>query len=143
MNICLNSKIARLILFPNMHTIMLFGFILSKKSKLTRKEIRHEMCHVLQYDDCMIIGSFISMLAILIFFGFQVISLHLLWLLLFPVILYYIIYLLEFGVRFIQYRNWTDAYRNIGFERQARWYSMNCTKYQSFDWWSDFNNKTK
>lgn len=32
---------------------------------------------------------------------------------------FYIVYLLEFIVRLIKYRNWYVAYRNISFEREA------------------------
>jgi len=32
---------------------------------------------------------------------------------------FYLLYLLEFGIRFIQYRNFTRAYLNISFEREA------------------------
>lgn len=32
---------------------------------------------------------------------------------------FYILYVLEWVVRLIQYRNWNDAYMNISFEREA------------------------
>ena len=32
---------------------------------------------------------------------------------------FYIIYLLEWFIRLMQYRNWYEAYRNISFEREA------------------------
>ena len=32
---------------------------------------------------------------------------------------FYIIYVLEWLVRLVQYRNWNTAYRNISFEREA------------------------
>jgi len=35
------------------------------------------------------------------------------------IILFYIVYLLEFLIRLIQYRNWKRAYKNISFEREA------------------------
>ncbi|MBT8258909.1 MAG: hypothetical protein KJO49_10590 [Bacteroidia bacterium] len=35
------------------------------------------------------------------------------------IIPFFLFYLLEFGVRLIQYRNWNLAYRNISFEREA------------------------
>lgn len=34
-------------------------------------------------------------------------------------IFFYILYILEFIFRLIQYRNWNKAYRNISFEREA------------------------
>ena len=35
------------------------------------------------------------------------------------VILFYLIYLVEFLIRLIQYKNWSLAYKNISFEREA------------------------
>ncbi len=35
------------------------------------------------------------------------------------VIPFYLMYILEFSIRFYQYGNWDDAYRNISFEREA------------------------
>ena len=32
---------------------------------------------------------------------------------------FYVFYVLEFSYRFIQYRNWPKAYKNISFEREA------------------------
>ncbi len=37
----------------------------------------------------------------------------------FLVIPFFLIYLLEFGVRLIQFGNWNLAYRNISFEKEA------------------------
>lgn len=34
-------------------------------------------------------------------------------------ILFYLIYIIEFLIRFIQYKNWHMAYKNISFEREA------------------------
>lgn len=35
------------------------------------------------------------------------------------VVFFYLIYVLEFAFRYVQYRNWQTAYRNISFEREA------------------------
>ncbi|TYA74994.1 hypothetical protein [Seonamhaeicola marinus] len=35
------------------------------------------------------------------------------------IIPFYLVYVLEFLVRLLQYRNWSKAYRNISFEREA------------------------
>ncbi len=35
------------------------------------------------------------------------------------IIPFYLVYVIEFIVRLIQYRNWGNAYRNISFEREA------------------------
>ena len=35
------------------------------------------------------------------------------------IIFFYLIYLLEFIIRLLQYKNWKHTYRNISFEREA------------------------
>ena len=54
-------------------------------------------------------------------------------LLVFP---FYIVYIIEFLVRLIQYRNWHRAYRNISFEREAyiNEFNLNYLKHRKF--WS-------
>jgi len=37
----------------------------------------------------------------------------------FLIIPFYVIYIIEFFVRLVQYKNWHVAYRNISFEREA------------------------
>lgn len=35
------------------------------------------------------------------------------------IILFYVLYVFEFTIRLVQYKNWYKAYRNISFEREA------------------------
>lgn len=102
---------AKLILFADYTTIMLFGMILTKKLEaksltdqrypkkyLVAKEKRHELIHCKQYKDCMILGSIISIL-LLVFLKFSFLLLLICFLLI--TALYYIIYLSEHLISFV------------------------------------------
>lgn len=52
-----NNPLAKLILFGNYHTIMLFGFILTKLNVLSETVFRHEKTHQKQYVECMEIAA--------------------------------------------------------------------------------------
>lgn len=119
--ICLNNRLAKLILFGSYHTIMLFGFILTKLKELSETTIRHERIHQKQFFECMEIAAIPSALLSLYFSAW--------WLLLIP-LFYYILYLTEWFVSFI-YHLFTDskigdgkvnknAYRASAFEMEAK-----------------------
>ena len=108
---------AKLILFGDYTTIMLFGFILTKLKELSETTIRHERTHQKQFFECMEIAAIPSVLL-----AFYVSAW---WLLLIP-LFYYIIYLTEWFVSFV-YHLFTDnkigggkvnnnAYRASAFE---------------------------
>ena len=52
------------------------------------------------------------------------------------IILFYLVYLLEFILRLIQYRNWQKAYRNISFEREAYINQKDLNYLKSRSFWS-------
>lgn len=56
-------------------------------------------------------------------------------LLIFP---FYIWYVLEFIVRFFQYKNWSSAYRNISFEREAYAQENNSEYLKTRSFWNFF-----
>lgn len=134
MNLRLNSKITKVILPSHIDTIMLFGFILSKKEKLAKKEIKHQLGHALQYYDCVLLGTCFTTIVVLILFGFQIVSPFILWLLLLPFMLFYIFYWVEFLIRLVKYRNIKKAYENISFEKHAIAFANSRAKYESFQW---------
>lgn len=112
---------AKLILFGDYTTIMLFGFILTKLKELSETTIRHERTHQKQFFECMEIAAISSVLL-----AFYVSAW---WLLLIP-LFYYIIYLTEWFVSFV-YHLFTDnkigggkvnnnAYRASAFEMEAK-----------------------
>lgn len=116
-----NNPLAKLILFGNYHTIMLFGFILTKLNELSEAVLRHEKTHQKQYVECMEIAAVPSVLLSLYVSAW--------WLLLIP-LFYYILYLAEWFVSFV-YHLFTDsrisdgkvnanAYRASAFEMEAK-----------------------
>lgn len=116
-----NNPLAKLILFGNYHTIMLFGFILTKLNKLSEAVFRHEKTHQKQYVECMEIAAVPAILLS------AYVSLW--WLLLIPAF-YYLLYLGEWAVLFIKYMHTHYecsvsevnylAYSSISFEKEAK-----------------------
>lgn len=116
-----NSKLAKLILFGSYHTIMFFGFILTKLKELSETTIRHERTHQKQFFECMEIAAIPS--ASLAF------NVSAWWLLLIP-LFYYILYGVEWFISLV-YHLFTDerigggkvnnnAYRASAFEMEAK-----------------------
>lgn len=145
MKIFYNSKLAKLLTFiPGFSTMMFYGFIITEKSSLKEFEKVHEETHVNQYWDCFSLGIFISVILLFTLFSFNICNMWLLLLLLIPINLYYIIYGVEFIIKYIKYKDCDKAYSNIGFEIQASWIEETWNKpceernhYTSFGWWSN------
>lgn len=93
-----NNLLAKLILFGNYHTIMLFGFILTKLNELSEAVLRHEKTHQKQYVECMEIAAVPAILLS--------VYASLWWLLLIPAF-YYLLYLGEWLISFV-YHLFTD-----------------------------------
>lgn len=116
-----NSKLAKLILFGRYHTIMFFGFILTKFNVLSETVFRYEKTHQEQFFECMEIAAIPSVLL-----AFHVSAW---WLLLIP-LFYYILYGVEWFISLV-YHLFTDdevgggkvnanAYRASAFEMEAK-----------------------
>ena len=119
--IFLDNWFAKFILFGSYHTIMLFGFILTKLEELSETTIRHERTHQKQFFECMEIAAIPSVLL-----AFNVSAW---WLLLIP-LFYYILYGVEWFIS-LAYHLFTDerigggkvnanAYRASAFEMEAK-----------------------
>lgn len=119
--IFLDNKLAKLILFGRYHTIMFFGFILTKFNVLSETVFRHEKTHQKQFFECMEIAAIPSVLL-----AFYVSAW---WLLLIP-LFYYILYGVEWFISLV-YHLFTDerigggkvnnnAYRASAFEMEAK-----------------------
>lgn len=52
------------------------------------------------------------------------------------IIPFYVIYVIEFFVRVIQYKNWYTAYRNISFERESYQNEANLSYLKERNFWS-------
>ena len=124
-------------------TIMFFGVIITEEGVLSGKTLKHEETHVKQYVDCLGFGLLSGIVLMVIFLA---LGIHDSWaitlLLTIPILLYYVID----GTEYLYWRmrgfNKTDAYRKIGFERQARWIADTWNlpynqqrHYISFGWW--------
>lgn len=116
-----NNKLAGLVLFDGYSTIMLFGFILTRHSRLSLDTETHEQIHQLQYAECMLLGLLPSLPLC--------VSSSWLWLLLIPVF-YYLLYLGGWLSGFARhlFMDWREgiaginhkAYNSVPFEREAR-----------------------
>lgn len=108
-----NNYLAKKFLQEGISTIMFFGLILTKlrKEEFSRKTYEHECIHRQQYSECAMIGGFLMLIA---FFALQW-----WWAIVLPFTLFYILYLLEWGVKMVIYRDVDKAYYAISFEREA------------------------
>lgn len=90
-----NSLLAKIVLhFSSCTTIMLFGFIFTVRKSLSNTTKNHEKIHIAQYFDIMASG-FGLVVPICIYSSLS------LWFLLLPLVLFYIMYLVEFFISFI------------------------------------------
>ena len=116
-----NSKLAKLLLFSGYSTIMLFGFILTKRPWLTLDSETHEQIHQRQFLECMTLSLPVTLYPCL-FVSW--------WFLPIVPASYYILYLLEWLVSFVYHlvADWKKgipeinhrAYKSISFEREAK-----------------------
>lgn len=102
-----NSHLAKLILFSGYSTIMLFGFILTKRPWLSLDTETHEQIHQRQYVECMVLSLPVA-LPLCLFVSW--------WFILLILTAFYLLYVFEWIVRLFMNGN---AYRNISFEREA------------------------
>lgn len=109
-----DSWIAKKLLIPSCHTITIGPFIFSKKSKdkMDQKTKTHECIHVKQWcETCFASGICIGLLAVLF-------DLSVFWML-FSLIVYYVLYGLEWIIRFCITHNANLSYDFISFEQEA------------------------
>ena len=116
-----NSKVAEFFTpFSGFYTIMLFGFVFTEKKSLSTAVLLHENIHQKQYAECVGIGLCIAFLCMVLF--------NILWIWILPLILYYILYLVEFLVYLVRLRDRRKAYYAISFEREAYDLMGECNK---------------
>ena len=144
MKVFYDSRLARVLTFmKGFVTMMFFGTVITEKDSLTQKELKHEGTHVHQYWDCFAAGGFLALVVMFVLFAFDVRSWWMLLLAFMPVLLYYLIYGIEYVILRLKGHNREEAYLLIGFEKQACWISstwhLPCEQqnhYVSFGWWS-------
>lgn len=124
-----NSKFARLILcLSDCDTITLGPFIFARDEEISQEAKNHETTHVLQFVEWFIVSFLIVALAI---WAQNAPS----WLLVVPLTLYYLLYCLEWALRFIwslPRAKWKlkqankIAYNSLSFEVEAYGYEHDC-----------------
>lgn len=144
MKVFYNSKIAKAFTFiEGFSTIMLFGAVFTEKESLNGKVLKHEETHCRQYVDCFAMGLSLAVLLMFLLFAVGVSSWNMLWLLTLPVLLFYVIYGIEYVINLFRGYSSKEAYKNIGFEKQAVWCADTWNKpcdeqnhYYTLGWWS-------
>lgn len=112
-----DNWLAKLILFADYTTIMLFGFILSKLRTLSERTITHESIHQRQYVEVGLVGLVI-LLVIAICTGCW-------WCIVFAPLTFYVMYLLEYAISVVahMFKKHTDKqmceYYSCAFEQEA------------------------
>ena len=137
-----NNRLAKILLtFSDCHTIMFFGFVLSKLvSDLISKDTEnHEFIHVVQYWVCFTIGVILA-LPMVYFFSW--------WFVLLPIFLYYILYVGEVAISFVHHyfnkrkRDASDvadkAYYHSAMEMEAYENQNNYEYLMTRPWWANF-----
>lgn len=97
--------------FPGYKAINLFGILFAKpNAKLDELTINHESIHSKQFKE---VTLALAIPVLLLSFSVSW------WFILLIPFTFYLWYVVEFLIRWAVTRNWDDAYRNIGFEREA------------------------
>lgn len=137
MKIFYQSKFASIITFLSSYkTITLGIWTFTEKPSLTQYEIDHEQTHVYEYEDCFLLGIGLSCIFSIIFLltgQFQIWK----WCLLMvcPILLFYVVYGIEFLVKLLLTRHVLKAYQNISLEKYA--YSITSVPeyaYHHYEW---------
>lgn len=120
MKVFYNSKIAKIVTFlADFATVMLFGAVFTELPELSIRSKYHEAVHVEQYQTCFSAGLALAVSIMFTCFAFNAFGWWMLSLILIPILLYYIMYGIEFVIRLIQYQDRDKAYRMIAFEQEA------------------------
>lgn len=143
MKVYYKSKLAKMLTFmPGFSTMMFCGVVITEREGLSERVLAHEGTHIRQYWDLTGMGLGLSILILFTLFAFEVESWWMLTLLAVPFTLYYVVYGLEWLYWLIRVGNSHEAYRKVGFERQARWIEGTWWKpcnmrnhYETFGWW--------
>lgn len=110
-----NSFIARNFLWENYDTITLAAWVCTKcmsKEEMPQSTRNHECTHARQWVECML-ASGVIIWALVLFANISA------WWFVLSFLMFYILYVLEYLIKLILYRNFSKAYKNISFEREA------------------------
>ena len=110
-----NSFITRNFLWENYDTITLAAWVCTKcmsKEEMPQSTRNHECTHARQWVECML-ASGVIIWALVLFANISA------WWFVLSFLMFYILYVLEYLIKLILYRNFSKAYKNISFEREA------------------------
>ena len=102
----------KIIPFKGYDAITIFPFIFAQEKPLGSVVLNHEKIHLCQQLE-VLVASLLVALVVIIAFGLSF------WWLLTAIPVYYLFYGVEYGVRYLIYRNHKEAYMNISFEQEA------------------------
>lgn len=112
--------------FPGFKAINLFGVLFARKeSKIDDVTINHEAIHSRQFVELMILFAVAS-----VFVRW--------WLPLFAPLAFYVLYVIEWLVHLIRFRDTYIAYRRISFEREAYTHQGDSGYLNGRDWFNFF-----
>ena len=98
-------------------TLCPFGIYLNERYLTREKTINHESIHWQQQLEMIVAGAIIAVLTGVLLLSFSVVSLWLLTLLVFPLLFFYLWYVIEWFFRI--FINGNRAYVSLSFEREA------------------------
>ena len=110
-----NSWIARRFLWEGYDTITLAAWVCTKcksKEEMPQSTRNHECTHARQWVECML-ASGVIIWALVLFTNISA------WWFCLAFGMFYILYVLEYLIKLIRYRDFSKAYENISFEREA------------------------
>ena len=102
----------KIIPFKGYDAITLFPFIFARKKPLSLVALNHEVIHLYQ-QFCVFVSSLFVVFVLIVLFELSF------WWLFSAFTVFYVLYGLEYCVRYLLYRNHKEAYKNISFEQEA------------------------
>ena len=102
----------KIIPFNGFRAMALWPFIFSREKSLKPYVVNHETIHLRQQFE-VLVASFLIILALILVFGWSF------WWLFASFVAFYVLYGVEYLVRFVLYRDADEAYKNISFEQEA------------------------
>jgi len=93
-------------------TLFPFVFYLNKNVRANDITRNHESIHIRQQMECAVVGLVVSTILSLLFRVTM-------WMLIPGALLFYLVYIVDYIVKYFVYKDWNTAYREISFEREA------------------------
>lgn len=128
----------RFIPFDGYRAVSIWPFIFSREKSMKPNVVNHEKTHLRQQFEVLVV-SFCVILCLIVACRWS------LWWVLTSFLVFYVIYGVEYLVRWILYRDTDEAYENISFEQEATMHEKEAdylSKRRGFEWISYLNRKT-